>query len=84
MIELYNSLDTCYIVIDIKQNGVHDTEYDYYSKLNAKSVKMYLELKNNKDLIQFNSEYKKQHFILKYDINKYDMDIIKRLLKDID
>lgn len=84
MIELYNALDTCYIVIDIKQNGARDTEYDYYSKLNNKSVKMYLELKNNKDLIQFNSEYKKQHFTLKYDINKYDLDIIKRLLKDID
>ena len=84
MIELYKTLDTCYIVIDIKQNGVNDTEYDYYSKLNKKSVKMYLEYKNNKDLIQFNSEYKKQHFNLRYDANKYDMDIIKRLLKDID
>ena len=84
MIELYKTLDTCYIIIDIKQNGGHDTEYDFYSKLNNKSIKQYLELKNNKDLIQFNSEYKKQHFILKYDINKYDLDIIKRLLKDID
>ena len=84
MIELYNTLDTCYIVIDIKQNGVNDTDYDYYLKLNAKSVKMYLELKNNIDLIQFNAEYKKEHFMLKYNVNKYDMDIIKRLLKNID
>lgn len=84
MMELYKTLDTCYIVIDIKQNGVHDTEYDFYLKLNAKSIKQYLEFKKDKDLIQFNANYKKEYFTLKYDINKYDMDIIKRLLKDID
>ena len=84
MMELYKTLDTCYIVIDIKQNNVNNTEFDYYLKLNAKSIKQYSELKKDKDLIQFNAEYKKQHFTLKYDINKYDMDIIKRLLKNID
>lgn len=84
MMDLYRTLDTCYIIIDIKQNSSHDTEYDYYIKLNEKSVKTYLELKNNKDLMEFNSEYKKQHFTLKYNINKYDANIIKRLLKNID
>ena len=83
-IDLYKQLNTGYIVVDIKQTGCNDTIYDYYEKLNRKSLKMYLELTNNKDLIQFNAEYRKQHFILKYNANKYDMDIIKKLLKDID
>lgn len=83
-LDLYKQLDTGYIVVDIKQTGCNDTIYDYYEKLNKKSLKMYLELKNNKDLIQFNSEYKKQYFTLKYNANKYDINIIKKLLKDID
>lgn len=83
-LDLYRQLDTNYIIVNVNKKDANNEIYDYYEKLNKKSLKMYLELKNNKDLIQFNSEYKKQHFTLKYNANKYDINIIKKLLKDID
>lgn len=84
MMNLYKSLDTCYIIIDIKQNSLHDTDYDYYLKLNEKSKKMYLDYKINNDLIKSNITIKEEYFKVKYNNILQDYNVIKNVLKDID
>ena len=84
IIELYKTLDTGYIVIDVKQNSPHDTEYDYYLKLNKKSKKMYLDYKTNNDLIKSNIALKEKYFKAKYNDVLIDGNIVKNVLKDID
>ena len=83
-IELYKQLDTNYIIVDIKQTGHNDKICDYYEKLNKKSIKQYLELTNNKDLLKINLDLKEKYFKIKYDAKMYDADIIKKLLMDVD
>lgn len=84
MMELYKTLDTCYIIIDIKQTGVNDIDYDYYLKLNEKSKKMYLDYKMNNDLIKSNIAIKEEYFKAKYNDVLIDGNIVKNVLKDID
>ena len=84
MMKLYKTLDTCYIIIDIKQTGANDTDYDYYLKLNEKSKKMYLDYKMNNDLIKSNIAIKEEYFKAKYNDVLTDVNIIKNVLKDID
>lgn len=84
MMKLYKTLDTCYIIIDIKQTGANDTDYDYYLKLNEKSKKMYLDYKINNELIKSNIALKEKYFKTKYNDVLIDRNIVKNVLKDID
>lgn len=84
VIELYQQLDTNYIIIDVNKNNINNEIYDYYEKLNKKSLKMYLELTNNKELLKINLDLKEKYFKIKYAEMIDNICIVKKLLKDID
>lgn len=84
MINTNKTLDTGYIVAMVNKKQSNDKIYDYYEKLNKKSIKHYQELKNNNDLKKINLDIKKNYFRIKYNDVVHDMDIIRQFIKNID
>lgn len=83
-INMYQKLDTGYIIAIVNKKQRDNTIDPYYEKLNQKSEKQYQELKNNTRLKQVNLDIKKQYFNIKYNDLIQDMDIIKQFIKNID
>ena len=83
VIALYKTLDTNYIIVDVKKTGFNDTFNTYYDTLNKKSLKQYEELTKNPELLKFNLDTKKDYFKIQYN-DKIDIElIVKKLLNDI-
>lgn len=72
--------DNNIIIVNINTNDQINTDYDYYIKLNKKSIKMYLDYKINNDLIKSNIAIKQNKL---KDYNNIDY-IVNQVLKDID
>lgn len=83
-INIKKSVDWSINISIVNTKDKNNTIDAYYEKLNKKSQKQYMELKQNKDLLKYNIDFINNYFKIKYDRLINNADIIKELLKNID